>query len=86
MLLLVQRWQHNLLCYGLVPVGYEGGEPVIVNGDTPVWVPYEDGELHRGGHEWWGGCVEAEDGGTNHLEAGLVGTVDNPEDEESGAS
>jgi len=80
---LVQRRQQDLRRYGLVPVGDEGGEPVVVNGDTPVGVLYEDGKLHGGRHERWGGGVEAVDGGSDHREAGLVRTVDKPEHKKS---
>lgn len=86
MLALVERRQQDLRRDGLVPVGDEGGEPVVVKGDAPVGVPYEDGELHGGGHERRGGGVEAVDGGADHREARLVGAVDEPEDEESDAS
>ncbi|MED6150672.1 hypothetical protein PIB30_074659 [Stylosanthes scabra] len=79
-LVLVEWGQHDLLCNCLVLVGHEGGESVQVEGHAPVWVTNEEGELHGGGHEWRGGCVEGVDGSAYHFEAGFVGTVDDPED------
>lgn len=86
MLLQVQRRQHHLRRDRLVPVCHEGREPVTVNRDAPVWVPYEDVELQGGRQERRGGGVEAVDRGADHREAGLVGAVDEPEDEEGDAS
>ncbi|KAL2345960.1 hypothetical protein Fmac_007245 [Flemingia macrophylla] len=84
-LVLVERRQQNLGRDGLAPVRDEGGDAVVVKGEAPVGVPYEDGELHGCGHEGRGAGVQAVDGGADHREAGLVGAVHEPEDEEGDA-
>jgi len=73
-----ERWKHDMRRDGLVSVGNVGREPVEVNGDTPVRVPYDDVELQGDGYEWRRCGVEAVDGGAGHRETRLGRVVGEP--------
>lgn len=66
------------------PVAHEGHEPIVVQGETPVGIGGDDGELHVAGHGAVG-HIELVDGGAFYKEAGLVRTVDEPQHERNGA-
>lgn len=67
-------------------VGHEGLEAVVADGDPPVWVAGDDGELHGGGDLGRRGSdVEGVDCGRGDGELRLVGAVDEPQGEGGGA-
>ena len=80
----MERRHHSFRRYGLVFVRHKCRKLVVVNGDSLVRVFYDNGELHGGGHERREGGVEVVDGGADHREPGLVGAVDEPNNEDCG--
>ncbi|KAF7800808.1 hypothetical protein G2W53_044486 [Senna tora] len=66
----------------MAPVRHEGREPVEVDRDAAVRVSDEDRELESRREQGRRGGVEAVHGGADDGESGLVGAVDEPEDEE----